>query len=139
MEVFRPILTSDAYNNLYVLQAGGTGERLVDDEGLTPLDNKSEKCVQDESKIGDEVTQDSEVEEHHRLPQVIEPPYVRGGLEAQGGAVSAAEGTARRDLVEARLGKRAGGGDGRGECEVWGGRREVGILIVCVTAGYAFW
>jgi hypothetical protein len=91
---------------------------LVDDEWLTPLDIKSEKCVQDESKIRDEVTRDSEVEEHHRLPQAIESLYVRGGLEAQGGAVSTAEGRARRDLVEARLGIRAGGGDGRGECEV---------------------
>ena len=65
-----------------------------------------------------EVTRDSEVEEHHRLPQAIESLYVRGGLEAQGGAVSTAEGRARRELVEARLGIRAGGGDGRGECEV---------------------
>jgi hypothetical protein len=137
--VFRPILTSDAYDKLHVLLVGGTGELLVNDERLTPLDNKSEKCVQDESKIGDEVTQDSEVEEHHRLPQVIGPPYMRGGLEAQGRAVSAAEGRVRRDLAEARLGKWAGGGDGRGECEVWGVRREVGILIVCVTTGYAFW
>jgi len=60
-----------------------------------------------------EVTRDSEVEEHNRLPQAIESLYVRGGLEAQGGAVSTAEGRARRDLVEARLGIRAGGGDGR--------------------------
>ena len=112
---------------------------LVDDEGLTPLDNKSEKCVQNESKMSDEITRDSEVAEHHHLPKVIEPPYMRGGLEAQGGAVSAAEGRVRRDLAEARLGKWAGGGDGRGECEVWGVRREVGILIVCVTTGYAFW
>ena len=52
------------------------------------------------------------------MPRSIEPPYARGGLEAKGGAVSAAEGRARRDLVEARLGIRAGGGDGRGECEV---------------------
>jgi hypothetical protein len=111
-------LTSDAYDKLYVLQAGGTGELLVDDEGLTPLDNKSEKCVQDESKMRDEVTRDSDVEEHHGLPQAIAPPYVRGGLEAQGGAVSAAEGRVRRDLVEARLGKRPGGGDWRGECDV---------------------
>ena len=94
------------------------GELLVDDEGLTPLDNKSEKCAQDESKMRDDVTRDLEVEEHHRLHQAIEPPYVRGGLEAQGGAISAAEGRARRDLVEARLEKRAGGEDGRGECEV---------------------
>ena len=112
---------------------------LVDDEGLTPLDNKSEKCVQNESKMRDEVTRDSEVEEHHRLPQAIEPHYVRVGLEAQGGAVSAAEGRARRDLVEARLEKRAGGGDGRGECEVLGGRREVGILSFVGPPGYAFW
>ena len=132
-------MTSDVYDKLYILLVGGTGELLVNDERLTPLDNKSEKCVQDESKIRDEVTRDSEVEEHHCLPQLIEPPYKRGGLEAQGGAVSTAEGRARRDLVEARLGKRAGGGDGRGECEVWGGRREVGILSFVLPPGYAFW
>ena len=118
MEVFRPILTSDAYDKLYVLLVGGTGELLVNDERLTPLDNKSEKCVQDESKMRDEVTRDSDVEEHHRLHQAILSPYVRGGLVAQG-SFCAAEGRARRDLVEARLGKGAGGGDGRGECEVW--------------------
>ena len=119
MEVFRPILTSDAYNKLYVLQAGGTGELLVDDEGLTPLDNKSEKCVQDEGKVTrkmrDEVMRDSEVEEHHHLHQAIDPLYVRGCLEAQ---VSADEERVGQDLVEARLGKRTGGGNRRGECEV---------------------
>jgi hypothetical protein len=132
-------LTSDAYDKLYVLLVGGTGKLLVNDERLTPLDNKSEKCVQDESKIGDEVTQDSEVEEHHRLPQVIEPPYMRGGLEAQGGAVSAAEGRVRRDLVEARLGKRAGGGDGRGEYEVLGDRGRWAFWSFVGPPGYAFW
>ena len=117
MEVFRPILTSVAYDKLYVLLAGGTGELLVDDEGLTPLDNKSEKCLQDESKMRDEVMRDSEVEEHHHLHQAIDPLYVRGGLVAQG-SFRTAEGRARRDLVEARLRKRTGGGNGRGECVV---------------------
>ena len=139
MEVIRALLTSDAYNKLYILQAVGAGELLVDDEGLTPLDNKSEKRVQNESKMRDKVTRDSEVEEYHRLPQAIEPPFVSGGLEAQRGAVSAAEGRARRDLVEARLGKRAGGGDGRGECEVWGGGGRWAFWLFVGPPGYAFW
>ena len=87
----------------------------------TSLDKARGKCVQDESKTMQEVTQTSEdaelrreVAELHRLPYTIKLPYPREVLEARSGAANTAEGRVRRDLVGARLGERADDGE-RGE------------------------
>ena len=103
-------------------------DELLEGES-TSLDKATGKCVQDESKTMQEVTQTSEVAELrrevaelHRLPYAIGLPYPREGLDARSGAASAAEGRVRRDLVGARLGEMAGGGV-QGELGVggWGG------------------
>ena len=92
----------------------GKGPRL--------LAKGSEKVLQQqENKTTQDVTQASEAEELSRLPSTNMPPYQRGDHEAKSGAVDNAEGSVKRDFVVARFGKRAGGGDRKGERNLEGG------------------
>ena len=82
---------------------------------LTLPDNGSEKCLLQESKTTNRLTRSSVVAELCRLPPTSKSIYPRGGLGVHSIAVSAAETSVNRKKVQARLGKRADGGDERGE------------------------
>ena len=110
------LTTGDVYDKL----RHGLEEKMDGRLGNEPtlLGGGSEKLVQAEStKKTKDVTQASGAEELCRLPLTNMPPYPLGYHKVQGG--DTAQGSTRGDFVKARLGKKAGGGDERGEYADW--------------------
>ena len=121
-KLLRTLKTGDAHSNLLFLLEDQMAEHLDDDQTL--LYDGSEKFLQQESKTKQDVTPALEAEKIPPLPFTTKPPYTTRLLGALSGAVDTAEGSVRRDFVEARLGEMTGGGYGRGEyTEGWWGRR----------------